>query len=142
MSAARPVTPGKTRTCPHCKATILESASICPGCHHHLRFDSEAAQRQLAAIPALRVEGKIDHPPGAEPLEYCVVISIRNQRNEETARQVVNVGALQPGDGRTFTLAVEVLPPRAAAAPKPPTQRPQPAGAKLPRATNRTGRLI
>jgi len=37
--ASRPVAAGKTRTCPHCKATILESLSICPGCLHHLRFD-------------------------------------------------------------------------------------------------------
>ena len=44
--ASRPVSTGKTRTCPHCKATILESLSICPGCLHHLRFDQEAAKRQ------------------------------------------------------------------------------------------------
>ena len=37
--ASRPSPTGKTRTCPHCKAVILESLSICPGCMHHLRFD-------------------------------------------------------------------------------------------------------
>jgi len=110
--ASRSVTPGKTRTCPHCKATILESLSICPGCLHHLRFDSEAAKRQVAATPALRVEGVIRHPPLEEAWEYFVVIAIRNDRGEEVARQVVNVGALQGAEKRTFTLSVEMLPPQ------------------------------
>ena len=57
--ASRPIAVGKTRACPHCKATILESLSICPGCLHHLRFDQEAAKRQVAATSALRVEGVI-----------------------------------------------------------------------------------
>jgi hypothetical protein len=111
--ASRPVSTGKTRTCPHCKATILESLSICPGCMHHLRFDSEAAKRQVAAAPALRVEGIIRHPPNEQPLEYFVIIAIRNDRGEEVTRQVVNVGALQAAEKRTFTMSVEVLPPSA-----------------------------
>jgi hypothetical protein len=115
--ASRPVIPGKTRTCPHCKATILESLSICPGCLHHLRFDSEAAKRQVAATSALRVEGLIRHPPLEEPWEYFVVIAVRNDRGEEVARQVVNVGALQGAEKRTFTLSVEMLPPQAPVSP-------------------------
>ena len=110
--ASRPVVPGKTRVCPHCKATILESLSICPGCLHHLRFDSDAAKRQVAATSALRVEGLIRHPPLEEPWEYFVTIAIRNDRGEEVARQVVNVGALQGAEKRTFTLSVEMLPPQ------------------------------
>ena len=109
--ASRPVAAGKTRTCPHCKATILESLSICPGCLHHLRFDQEAAKRQVAATTALRVEGVIRHPPLQEPWEYFVVIAIRNDRGEEVTRQVVSVGALQSTEKRTFALSVEVLPP-------------------------------
>jgi hypothetical protein len=112
MTAARPGTLGKTRTCPHCRATILESASICPGCHHHLRFDSAAAQRQAAAQSALCVEGTIRHPANAEGQEYSVVISVRNERGEEITRHVVSVGALQPREKRTFTLSVDVLPAR------------------------------
>lgn len=111
--ASRPVSPGKTRTCPHCKAVILESLSICPGCLHHLRFDSEAAKRQVAATSALRVEGMIRHPPLEEPWEYFVTIAIRNDRGEEVARQVVNVGALQGSEKRTFVLSVDMLPPKA-----------------------------
>ena len=113
--ASRPVAPGKTRTCPHCKATILESLSICPGCLHHLRFDQEAAKRQVAATSALKVEGVIRHPPLEEPWEYFVVIAIRNDRGEEVARQVVSVGALQGAEKRTFALSVEMLPPQSAA---------------------------
>jgi hypothetical protein len=111
--ASRPVAAGKTRTCPHCKATILESLSICPGCLHHLRFDQEAAKRQVAATTALRVEGVVRHPPLQEPWEYFVVIAIRNDRGEEVTRQVVSVGALQSNEKRTFALSVEVLPPQA-----------------------------
>jgi len=111
--ASRPSPTGKTRTCPHCKAVILESLSICPGCMHHLRFDSEAAKRQVAATSALKVEAMIRHPPIEEAWEYYVTISIRNDRGEEVDRQVVNVGALQGAEKRTFTLSVEVLPPHA-----------------------------
>jgi hypothetical protein len=111
--ASRPSPTGKTRTCPHCKAVILESLSICPGCMHHLRFDSEAAKRQVAATSALKVEAMIRHPALEEAWEYYVTISIRNDRGEEVDRQVVNVGALQGAEKRTFTLSVEVLPPHA-----------------------------
>ena len=58
MSAVRPASPGKTRTCPHCKAVILDSASVCPGCQHHLRFGSDAGPK-VAARTALFIEGKI-----------------------------------------------------------------------------------
>jgi len=118
--ASRPVAAGKTRTCPHCKATILESLSICPGCLHHLRFDQEAAKRQVAATSALRVEGVIRHPPLQEPWEYFVVIAIRNDRGEEVTRQVVSVGALQSTEKRTFALSVEVLPAQAPVNPNTP----------------------
>ena len=111
--ASRPVAAGKTRTCPHCKATILESLSTCPGCLHHLRFDQEAAKRQVAATSALRVEGVIRHPALEDPWEYFVVICVRNDRGEELTRQVVSVGALQSSEKRTFSLSVEMMPQQA-----------------------------
>src|SRR5206468_307987 len=89
--ASRPVAAGKTRTCPHCKATILESLSICPGCLHHLRFDQDAAKRQVAATSALRVEGVIRHPPLQEPWEYFVVIASRRNRNPGVERDESSV---------------------------------------------------
>ena len=137
--ASRPSPTGKTRTCPHCKAVILESLSICPGCMHHLRFDSEAAKRQVAATSALKVEAMIRHPPIEEAWEYYVTISIRNDRGEEVDRQVVNVGALQGAEKRTFTLSVEVLPPHAPEEAPPPavstTSRPTSAPAAAPAAS-------
>jgi hypothetical protein len=77
---------------------------------HHLRFDQEAAKRQVAATSALKVEGVIRHPPLQEPWEYYIVIAVRNDRGEEVTRQVVNVGALSGTEKRTFTLSVDVLP--------------------------------
>ena len=45
------------------------------------------------------------------------MIVIRNDRGEEIARQVVGVGALRPGDERTFTFSVEVFAPAGARLP-------------------------
>jgi hypothetical protein len=112
MNQVRIATPGKTRSCPHCKATILESAAICPGCQHHLRFDGAAGQRPGVSISPLRVEGTVRHPPTGDAWEYSVVLAIRNGRGEEVSRQIVGVGALLPSEQRTFTLSVEVFAPR------------------------------
>jgi hypothetical protein len=114
MSNGRVATPGRTRTCPHCKATILESSSVCPACQHHLRFDPKAIveRRQQATYSPLRVEGSFKHPAeGSSAWEYSVVVSIRNDRGEELARRVVGVGALQPNESRTVTLSVDVFAP-------------------------------
>ena len=118
MSAVRPASPGKTRACPHCKAVILESASVCPGCQHHLRFGSDAGPK-VAARTALFIEGKIKHPPQEDPWEYSVVVFIRNERDEEVARHVINVGALDRGAQRTVSLTVEVMPPQPLTIPAP-----------------------
>jgi len=106
-------TPGKTRICPHCKTTILESSSVCPGCNHHLRFDPKAIaeSRARATFSALRVEGAFRNPEGVDSWEYSVVVSVRNERGEEVARKVVGVGALAPSEARTFTLSVDVFAP-------------------------------
>jgi hypothetical protein len=110
MSSARPVTPGKSRLCPHCKATILDSASVCPGCRHHLRFDSvDAARRAVPSSSPLRVEGTIRHPADGPAWEYSVVLVIRDNQGMEVTRQVVGVGALQPSEQRSFSLSVEVF---------------------------------
>jgi len=84
---------------------ILASASVCPGCKGHLRFDKSGG----APVPnaAWRVEGSFtaERPDGV--MEYCILISVRNELNEEIARHVVNVGALQGDEKRTFTLTIE-----------------------------------
>jgi hypothetical protein len=107
--------PGKTRTCPHCKATILDSAAVCPACQHHLRFDP-AAQRMVPVSTPLQVEGTIRHPTAdGETWEYSIILSVRNERGEELTRQVAGVGALAPADARSFNLSVELFAPQAAA---------------------------
>ena len=52
MIGARAVAQGSgaTRTCPHCRATILESAIVCPGCRHHLRFDKDVSKARVTAL--------------------------------------------------------------------------------------------
>lgn len=110
MSAPRPGAAGATRACPHCKTTILDSASICPACKHYLRFDNAAAGGTPEVTTALQVEGTIRHPPAGGAWEYSVVLSIRDDEGNEVARQVVGVGAIHADEERTFTLAVEVMP--------------------------------
>lgn len=120
MSAGREGTAGATRSCPHCRTTILESSVVCPACRHHVRFGAGGklgAVRSPDVVP-LRVEGTVRHGGGPDAWEYSVVVTVRNARGEEVSRQVVGVGPLVPGDERTFTLAVEAF-TGAVAAPAP-----------------------
>ena len=103
---------GATRTCPHCRAVILQSASVCPSCRKHLRFDPGAdGAAAVPAISPLYVEGSIKHPSGGDGWEYAVVVTVKNDRGEEITRQVVAVGAIPPGEQRHFAFAVEVFAP-------------------------------
>lgn len=102
---------GRTRTCPRCKTTILESAAICPACRTHLRYEPGVEMRPVPDISPLKVAATIQHPAAGEPWEYSVVLVVRNERGEEVSRQVVGVGCLQPQEQRTFDLAVEVFCP-------------------------------
>ena len=110
MSTVRPGEPGATRQCPHCRETILESAVVCPACRHYLHFDVGAEPSQVHALTPLRIEGSIRHPAEGDPWEYTVVVSIRNDRGEEIAHKLIGVGAMNPGEQRTFTLLVEAVP--------------------------------
>ena len=109
MSSVRPGSPGATRDCPHCRETILESAGVCPACRHYLRYDVADDSSQVPALTPLSIEGSIRHPADGEPWEYTVVVSIRNDRGEETDRKLIGVGAMNPNEQRTFTLSVEVV---------------------------------
>jgi len=115
VSLVRKPPAGTTRTCPHCRAVILASATVCPSCRKHLRFEP-GAEAQPTFTP-LRVEGAIRHPNKGEAWEYSVVISIKNDKGEEVGRQIVGVGALQPGEGRTFSFSVDVFAPQGAMIP-------------------------
>ena len=129
MTNQRPGLPGATRQCPHCRETILESAAVCPACRHHLRYGAGAAAEDAQrpdAVP-LRIEGTIRHPPDGEPWEYTVVVTVRNDRGEEIARKLVNVGSLHANELRSFTLSVEASVSRSKS---PREARPLPAWAK------------
>jgi hypothetical protein len=56
------------------------------------------------------VEGTIRHPLTEAPLEYSVSVQVRDAQGDVVARRVIGVGAIHPGDARTFTLQVEVRP--------------------------------
>ena len=88
---------------------------MCPSCRKHLRF-SPGAEAQPSFSP-LRVEGSMRHPNVGEAWEYSVVISIKNDKGEEVGRQIVGVGALQPGEGRSFTFSVDVFAPQGSVIP-------------------------
>jgi hypothetical protein len=100
---------------------ILDSAIVCPGCRHHLRFggnaDSLAAQTSQVAW---QIEGTLQPEGTARDAEYCIVVVVHDEKNREISRQVVSVGALKGEQQRRFTLSVETSDP---AAPVPPRQR-------------------
>ena len=104
-------TAGKTRTCPHCRATILESANVCPACRHHLRSGQTGTESAFPSFTALKVDGTLRPPPAGEAWEYSMIVTVRNERGEEIDRQVIGVGAIQGAETRTFTLSVEVFTP-------------------------------
>lgn len=115
MSAVRRTPAGATRTCPHCRAVILQSTSVCPSCRKHLRFAAAGGGAAVPTFSPLRIEGSIRHPNSGEAWEYAVTVSITNDRGVELTRQIVGVGAIKPGELRNFTFAVEVFgPPEAA----------------------------
>jgi hypothetical protein len=119
MSGLRSGTPGATRVCPHCKATVLETAAICPGCRHHLRFNADASQAAADDdYCALSVDGSISHTIATEPCEYFVVLDITDERGDKVTRQVVGVGVLQASEKRNLHLSVGMRPVRAQSAVK------------------------
>lgn len=112
MSTVRKTPAGATRTCPHCRAVILQSTSVCPSCRKHLRFaPGIGGGIDAPAFSPLRVEGTIRHADAGDAWEYAVVVSITNDRGEELSRQIVGVGAIPPGELRQFSVAVEVFTP-------------------------------
>ncbi len=105
-------TVGKTRSCPHCRATILESAAVCPACRHHLRFEKRKdAEAELAGKVALKVSGEFSRRTTDGPGEYSVVVVIRDAGGAELARKVIGVGGLAAGEERQVDLTVEIFDP-------------------------------
>lgn len=108
-------TVGRTRSCPHCRATILESSAVCPACRHHLRFENRRGEEPgPASQVALKVSGQFARTASAGPGEYHVVVVIRDSHGAELARKVIGVGGLAPGEERKVDLSVEIFDPPAA----------------------------
>jgi len=108
VSTTRELGIGATRVCPHCKATILESANVCPACRHHLRAGAPTVRTHRLTSSALTVEGVIRHPEVGETWEYTVLVCVRDAEGREVSRQVMGVGVLHAGELRAFQLDVQV----------------------------------
>jgi hypothetical protein len=110
VKAAPAPVAGESRSCPHCKATILKSSISCPLCRHVLRFASTGADsRSYPTTCPLLVEGVINHPGnGLEALEYTIVLEVHDGTGKLLSRQNIGVGALQRAEKRIFSLRVEV----------------------------------
>jgi len=80
---------------------------VCPACRGHLRFDPDANQAQRKRSTPLSVEAALRHATDDAPVEYTMVLSIRDELGKEIVRQVVGVGVLRPGEERRFSLSVE-----------------------------------
>ncbi len=61
------------------------------------------------------VEGTLAVPAAHGQCEYCVVVSITNSRGEKIARQVIGVGALQPGEPHSYSFSIDLTPVKAGA---------------------------
>ena len=98
---------------------MLESAAVCPGCRHHLRFSGSGQARAAdESYCALSVDGTIAHKASASPASIASCWMSADERGEQLVRQVVGVGVLQPGELRRVNLSVEMMPVRSAAAAK------------------------
>ena len=111
MKSAGASAPGESRTCPHCKATILKSAASCPLCRHNLRFVSMgAAPIAQPTRCALLVEGGLKNSSENEVLEYFLLMEVRDESGKLLSRQSVGVGAIPRAEKRVFSLRVEMAP--------------------------------
>ncbi len=111
MTSRSRSTPGTTRTCPHCRTTILDSANMCPACRSYLRFDPSNTTKERATVQPLRIDGTVRHTAGGEAWEYNVIVTVTNERGEEVGRHVVGVGSLKPEELRQVSLAFEIFVP-------------------------------
>jgi len=109
MTMAANSSTGETRTCPHCKSTILKSSIACPACHHFLRFEAIKSGKPAPLVfQPLCVKGTIRQPASEGRYEYSVFVAVYDDRGEEISRHVVAVGALGLAEARTFKVWVEI----------------------------------
>lgn len=105
------VTAGESRSCPHCRATILKSAATCPLCRHNLRFVALGAEprAQTTSCP-LSVEGTLKNGGDEGVLEYFLLMEVRDEAGKVISRQSVGVGAIPRAQKRIFSLRIETTP--------------------------------
>ena len=70
-----------------------------------LQNPRDAAER---FVP-LQVEGTINAPADGA-FEYTMVVVIRDEHGKEIGRHVAGVGAVFPGESRSFNVSVEAVP--------------------------------
>lgn len=115
-----PAEPGRTRACPHCKSTILESADVCPACHHHLRFGADRRAGRARTETLFRIEGVVRPPDPSDAWEYDVVVALYDEKGVELAREVVHVGALRVPASRKCVVSIDAYAAAEATAPERP----------------------
>ena len=99
---------GESRSCPHCKATILKSAATCPICRHNLRFVALGSESQVKPTSCpLWVEGTLRNGGDGGALEYFLLMEIRDEAGKVISRQTVGVGAIPRAAKRIFSLRIE-----------------------------------
>jgi len=104
-------TAGESRSCPHCRATILKSAATCPICRHNLRFVSIGNEpRTKETSCPLSVEGTLKNGVNGEVLEYFLLMEVRDEAGKVISRQSVGVGAIPQAAKRIFSLRIETTP--------------------------------
>lgn len=104
-------TAGESRSCPHCRATILKSAATCPMCRHNLRFVSIGNEpRSKPTSCPLWVEGTLKNGGDGEALEYILLMEVRDEAGKVISRQSVGVGAIPQRAKRIFSLRIETSP--------------------------------
>ena len=108
-----PVRPGRTRSDPRVSALSGDHPRKCDGvsgvpASPALRCEPRSAVGAGAHAPIDRRQHPA--PPDAEPWEYTVVVSIRNDLGVEIARKLIGVGAITANEQRSFTLSVEATP--------------------------------
>ena len=107
MTSVSSPLPSEARICPHCKETILKSASVCPACRHYLQFDAGRTGVSPSICP-LRIEGTLRHPDRSKPCEYSVVLEVCDEGGEVISRRVMKVGTIHAAGVRIFSVRVEV----------------------------------
>ncbi|MEJ0098326.1 MAG: hypothetical protein WDO12_00680 [Pseudomonadota bacterium] len=76
-----------------------------------------------ATKTAWQIEGTLDAERMDSATEYSILVVVRNERNEEVARQVINVGALQGAERRMFSLSIETSDAKTFTLPQTPRRR-------------------